>query len=160
MNYMGMLNELNIIFMMAGGDPEYQKEMEKIPDLRVVNNSGWMYTTIVEGDDCIVSLEWTSILEDGTPTGDGVLDVTGADYSIITTFTVKQGTVTINISGFLNSGKNIIGLRIIDSYGQYRWIHFSVYVLECHLVNTRRPIIIENEAVEKYEQFGESGDAE
>lgn len=64
--------------------------------IMVANDTGWLSTTIAEGDSCPISITWSSI-EDEMPTGDGTAKITvnGATKAILN---IKQGQVTIDLA--------------------------------------------------------------
>ena len=60
--------------------------------LTVANNTGWLSTTIADGDNCTVSVTWTSV-EDDMPTGDGTARITvnGANKAVLNISHLKNG---------------------------------------------------------------------
>ena len=92
--------------------------------LSVTNVTGWLSTTIADGDDCPVSILWSSI-EDEMPTGDGTakLTVNGAVKAMLN---VTQGTVNINLAPYCSTGVNVVKVTISDVYDNSRTINFSI----------------------------------
>ncbi|MBR3000320.1 MAG: hypothetical protein IKF39_04910 [Oscillospiraceae bacterium] len=91
----------------------------------VRNQTGWISTTIAEGDDCLVSFEWESI-EDEMPTGGGTLRIMSANGQVFENGPIEQGLVTKNLKSYLKAGTNSIRLTISDVYGQARTINFTI----------------------------------
>lgn len=92
--------------------------------LTVTNTTGWLSRIIAEGASCSLSINWTS-LEDATPTGDGTLTVR-VGGNIRYTANVHQGHVTVDITSFLNSGRNSVKVSVADVYGNTRTINFTI----------------------------------
>ena len=55
--------------------------------LVVTNTTGWLFTTVADGRPCVVSLNWSSLL-DGISTGKGQLQVYVAE-SMKTTLSIE-----------------------------------------------------------------------
>ena len=91
----------------------------------VKNLTGWISTTIAEGDDCNVSFEWESI-EDEMPTGGGTLRIMSSTGHIFEMGPIEQGVVTKNLKNYLSAGTNSIRLTIFDVYDQSRTINFTI----------------------------------
>lgn len=102
--------------------------------LTVANNTGWLSTTIADGDNCTVSVTWTSV-EDDMPTGDGTARITvnGANKAVLN---IRQGTVNIDISPYLTVGANVVKVNISDVYGNNRTIGFSVQCIQISISST------------------------
>lgn len=93
--------------------------------LAVKNLTGWISTTIAEGDDCVVSFEWESI-EDEMPTGGGTLRIMSSAGHVFENGPIEQGVITKNLKPYLSAGTNSIRLTISDVYGQSRTINFTI----------------------------------
>ena len=102
--------------------------------MSVANATGWLSTTIADGDACPVSFTWSSV-EDDTPTGDGTVKVTvgGAVKAIMN---VRQGTATIDISPYLTTGSNLVKVTVSDIYDNSRTINFSVNCVAISISST------------------------
>ena len=92
--------------------------------LSVTNVTGWLSTTIADGDDCPVSILWSSI-EDEMPTGDGTAKIT-VNGAIKAVLNVTQGTVNINLAPYCSTGVNVVKVTISDVYDNSRTINFSI----------------------------------
>ena len=71
----------------GGGDPSGGGGNNAV--LTVTNTSGWLSKTISEGADCMVSVTWSS-LEDGLPTGGGIMSVTVGGTAKLTIFLPEE----------------------------------------------------------------------
>lgn len=96
--------------------------------ITVANDTGWLSTIIADGDDCPVTITWTSI-EDNMATGDGTATITvnGATKAVLN---VQQGQVTINLAPYLTVGTSVVKVNIADVYGNNRTINFSVQCIQ------------------------------
>ena len=92
--------------------------------LSVTNVTGWLSTTIADGDDCPVSILWSSI-EDEMPTGDGTAKIT-VNGAVKAMLNVTQGTVNINLAPYCSTGVNVVKVTISDVYDNSRTINFSI----------------------------------
>lgn len=92
--------------------------------LSVTNASGFLSTTIANGDECPLSLNWSSI-EDDIPTGNGVLKIT-VNGSVKAMLDVEQGLITPDVAPYLGVGSNAVRMNIADVYGNNRTINFSI----------------------------------
>jgi hypothetical protein len=97
------------------------------------NESGWIYKTIASGAECPITFVWSS-LEDGMPTGDGVLRITnnGTQKHLAS---VKQGTVTMDIAPFVSAGSNAINVYVSDTYGNSRHLAFNITAVALSLTS-------------------------
>ena len=93
--------------------------------LAVKNLTGWISTTIAEGDDCEVSFEWESI-EDEMPTGGGTLRIMSSAGHVFENGPIEQGVIRKNLKPYLSAGTNSIRLTISDVYGPSRTINFTI----------------------------------
>lgn len=102
--------------------------------LTVTNNTGWLSTTIAEGDSCFVAFTWSSV-EDEMATGDGTAKITvnGVSKALIN---ITQGQVTLNLSDYLAAGTNVAKVNISDVYGNNRTISFSIQVVQISISST------------------------
>lgn len=102
--------------------------------MSVANATGWLSTTIADGDTCPISFTWSSI-EDETPTGDGTAKITvgGAVKAIMN---VRQGTAAVDISPYLTTGSNLVKVTVSDVYDNSRTINFSVNCVAISISST------------------------
>lgn len=102
--------------------------------MSVANATGWLSTTIADGDTCPISFTWSSV-EDDTPTGDGTVKiVVGGVIKAI--MNVRQGTATIDISPYLSTGSNLVKVTVSDIYDNSRTINFSVNCVAISISST------------------------
>lgn len=101
--------------------------------LSLKNDTGWIYKNISVGAECPVTFTWSS-LEDGLPTGSGVLRITnnGAQRYIAS---VNQGTITLDVAPYLTAGGNVINVYVSDVYGNSRNIVFNITVVAVSLAS-------------------------
>ena len=92
--------------------------------LEVKNTSGWTSKTIGSDADCIFSFEWSST-EDNIPTGDGTLTIL-VNNAVKHTETLAQGSVYINLTPYLESGRNSVTIQVEDTYGNSRTLKVTV----------------------------------
>ena len=93
-------------------------------EFKVANNTGWLSKTIAYGAECKVLLDWSSI-EDGIPTGNGVVKI-GVGDTVKSIYEEKQGSIVVDIDNYLLIGKNTISVEVSDLYGNNRKIVFTV----------------------------------
>lgn len=93
-------------------------------EFKVTNNTGWLSKTIAYGAECKVLLDWSSI-EDGIPTGNGVVKI-GVGDTVKSIYEEKQGSIVVDIDNYLLIGKNTISVEVSDLYGNNRKIVFTV----------------------------------
>ena len=96
-------------------------------EMTMTNTTGWTSTTIAEGGSCVLSVTWSS-LEDNLPTGDGTMTVYVNDTAKAT-INVEQGSVSLDVSGYLATGTSTVRLTIMDSTGNSKSRSFSVTVV-------------------------------
>lgn len=96
--------------------------------LTVTNNTGWLSTTIAEGDSCSVSFTWSSV-EDEMETGDGTAKITvnGVTKALLN---ITQGFILIDVSKYLSVGTNVVKVNIADVYDNNRTISFSIQSIQ------------------------------
>ena len=92
--------------------------------ITVQNVSGWQSRTLPSGASCPISITWSS-LEDENPTGNGTVKVVNGGVTKAVR-NVSQGTFTIDIGPYLNSGDNAVRVTVTDVYGNYKTIIFNV----------------------------------
>lgn len=92
--------------------------------LSVNNATGWLSKTIADGDECVVSLSWSST-EDDMTTGDGTarIMVNGVVKAMVN---IKQGLITIDVAPYIATGSNVVKITVSDIYDNSRTISFSV----------------------------------
>ncbi len=102
--------------------------------LTLVNSTGWLSRTVAAGDTCELKLNWSSI-EDDMPTGNGTLKVTvnGIAKAILD---IVQGDVTVDVTGYLSVGSNVVKVNVADVYGNSRTISFSVTSVAISVTST------------------------
>jgi hypothetical protein len=93
-------------------------------EFKVTNKTGWLSKTIAYGAECKVLLDWSSI-EDGIPTGNGVVKI-GVGDTVKSIYEEKQGSIVVDIDNYLLIGKNTISVEVSDLYGNNRKIVFTV----------------------------------
>lgn len=109
------------------------------------NTTGWIAKTIALGGDCQVTATWSSI-EDNLSTGNGTLRII-VNATQRASLNVEQGAITVDLSDYLDSGSNTIQLRLLDVYGNYRVLNFSVTVVEVKLESSFDPSIVQTGAI-------------
>ena len=92
--------------------------------LTLSNTSGWLSKKISHGAKCPISFVWSS-LENGIPTGNGVLKII-VNGTTKSTADIKQGDITIDPSEYLTAGSNAVKINVSDVYGNSRTINYSV----------------------------------
>lgn len=102
--------------------------------LSMTNTSGWLFGTIAEGQECSVSFTWSS-LENYLPTGVGSLRIT-AGGSSVSTMSVEQGEVLVDLKPYLKPGTNAIRLTLTDVYGNQRYLSFTIKVVAVSITST------------------------
>lgn len=90
------------------------------------NATGWISTTIAEGDTCNITFEWSSV-EEELPTGKGRLTIY-VGGAIKTSREVDQGMPVVNIAEYLSVGTNLVTFNIADIYGNNKTFNVSVDV--------------------------------
>ena len=103
-------------------------------NLSVTNKTGWLATTVAEGKECSVVVEWSS-LEDEIPTGDGTARI-NVNGTVRASVNVHQGEVEVELSPFLAVGANVVKLSILDAYGNSRTLNFSISVVAVSLASS------------------------
>lgn len=103
------------------------------------NISGWQSKTLARKKDeavpsCPVTLQWSSI-ENELPTGNGTLRVMVNDKTEAM-LEVQQGTVVVDVAGYLKTGSNMLDFTVYDIYGKNRTCRCSVDVKEMYLEST------------------------
>lgn len=93
-------------------------------ELTVSNITGWLSTTIADGDGCPVKILWSSV-EDNIPTGDGTAKIT-VNGIVKAMLNIQQGEVTIDLAPYITTGTNVVKVNISDVYDNNRTINFSI----------------------------------
>lgn len=102
--------------------------------LTLQNETGWIYKNISQSSECKLSFKWSSI-EDGVSTGAGAVTVKVGGvlrYSA----TVSQGTIEIDVAGYLSTGSNAVRVGVSDIYGNSRTIAFTIKVISLTLTSS------------------------
>ncbi len=102
--------------------------------LTATNTTGWLATSLAQGQSCILKATWTS-LENDLSTGDGMLKVR-INGTIKTTQNIKQGDVSVDIKDYLSTGSNTVKLIISDAYGNAKTLNFTVTVVAISISST------------------------
>ena len=92
--------------------------------LTLKNTTGWIYKSIAYGAECPISIEWSS-LEDGMPTGSGVLRIT-VNGVLKQTGQIAQGAHTIDVGELLSVGPCTVKVNVTDTYGNSRSVNFNI----------------------------------
>lgn len=87
------------------------------------NTTGWLSATVSETARVSLSFNWSS-LESEMPTGDGTLLVRIGSSRF--SKNIKQGDVTLDLTGMLVTGINTVKLTVSDAYGNNRSLNFTV----------------------------------
>lgn len=101
------------------------------------NTTGWLIKTVAEGQSCPISFMWSSI-DDGLPTGPGTVKMI-VGGSVASTMSVQQGVVEIDAKKYIIPGTNSIQLNLTDSYGNNKYIIFTIRVVSVGLSSTFEP---------------------
>lgn len=102
--------------------------------LTVTNTTGWLSKTIASGAECTLSFTWSSI-ENEMPTGDGSISIT-VNNVLKSTYNIKQGDITVDISSLVSTGSNKVKIRISDTYDQGKTITFNITVVAISISST------------------------
>ena len=94
----------------------------------------WLTTTISSSAACTITFTWSSIEED-TPTGDGSLTVY-VNGSARIVRGIQQGEVTVNVTNYLQNGRNSVRIAVYDVYDNMRTINFTVNVVSLSIRST------------------------
>lgn len=114
--------------------------------LVLTNQSGWTSTTIADGGSAVISVSWSSTLED-VPTGNGTLKVT-VNGNVRENKDVEQGLLNIDVTKYLRSGSNTILINIADFYGKSQTVKYSVSVVSLLLTSTFDSTTVYTDAVQ------------
>ena len=102
--------------------------------LTVTNTTGWITTTIADGNDCPVKVTWSSI-ENDMPTGNGTATI-NVNGLVKGAFEVEQGKITINLKQYIGSGINKVRISISDVYGQTKSVNFNISVITLRITSS------------------------
>lgn len=114
--------------------------------LVLTNQSGWTSTTIADGGSAVISVSWSSTLED-VPTGNGTLKVT-VNGNVRENKDVEQGLLSVDVTKYLRSGSNTILINIADFYGKSQTVKYSVSVVSLLLTSTFDSTTVYTDAVQ------------
>lgn len=98
------------------------------------NTSGWTAKTIASGATCPFTFSWSST-EDDLPTGNGTLKLYVKGV-LKATQNISQGSVSVELSSYLDSGDNNCTLQISDIYGNRRSLVITVSVISVTISST------------------------
>lgn len=102
--------------------------------LTLKNTSGWIYKSLSVGAACSISFEWSSI-EDGMPTGNGVLRIS-VGGSVKHTAQIEQGSKTVEIGHYLPAGSSVVKVNVTDAYGNSRSLNYNLTVVDLSLASS------------------------
>lgn len=105
--------------------------------LQVINTTGWTATAVTEGQTVTLSLNWSST-QDGMSTGSGSLRVFVNTVSRMMQ-AVSQGSVSVDVTRYLESGTNTVTLQITDATGNTRNRAFTIDLISLYLTSTFSP---------------------
>ena len=100
-------------------------------DWNVRNTNLWTAKTITKDEECPVTFNWYS-LEDGVPTGGGILSISISGVTKAT-IPIDQGDVTVDVAPYLNSGSNSLIFLVMDTYGNRKSLRYAVTLVELRL---------------------------
>lgn len=108
--------------------------------LTVKNTSGWISKTIPQGQDCYVTITWSSlehnvVTNEDDETGNGVFQVFVNNVSKIK-LERTQGTIQIKVSDYLSTGDNTVKIRVSDIYNNIRTISCNIKVVALSITST------------------------
>lgn len=101
--------------------------------LTVTNMTGWLSKTISEGASCVLSLDWSSTV-DNIPTGGGTMTIT-VGGAVKLSKNIDQGSVSVDIAEFLSSGTNKVKFKITDEYDNSRTINFTINMVALRITS-------------------------
>lgn len=98
------------------------------------NTTGWLFKSIAENASCVLSARWSST-ESEISTGDGLLTIK-VDNIVKYVGNVSQGDFTIEVGSYLTAGSNTVQLIVADTYGNSRYINYTIDVIAISLSST------------------------
>lgn len=108
----------------------------------------------VDGDSVVIGFNFTSTDED-IQTGDGICEISVNGVKQ-TTFTVKQGSTTVNITKYCSPGSNTVKVKCTDVYGVYKVLYFTIAVIDLRVVSIFDDTVAYTETIPfKFTLFGE-----
>lgn len=122
--------------------------------VKLINETGTVNLNIAQGSTAELAFTFTSTDED-VPTGDGTCQVVvnGVTKS---TFAVKQGKTTLDVTKYLQAGENTVRIKVSDIYGAYKLLNFVILVVDLRLASIFDDSIQYSEnVVFKYTPYGE-----
>lgn len=102
--------------------------------LKLINLNGSAVLAAAMGSSVELKYNFTST-EDDIPTGDGTCKITVGGV-VRTTFSIKQGENTCDVSEWLSPGENTVVVTCTDIYGNYRTLTYTVTVIELRIEST------------------------
>lgn len=102
--------------------------------LTFASASGTYNYYVAKGSRATIGLEWSSI-EDGEPTGNGTLKLTIGNV-VKYTRSVPQGTLTEDVTSYLQDGENTLVYQMTDAYGNLKVRTFTVNVMNLLITST------------------------
>ena len=99
--------------------------------------TGWTVRTFSEGSAVKVRIKWTSMQEDGSPTGPGALKVSVNGKVVLNGRQIDQleEGYEIDITQWLSRGSNSVVVSVTDAFGSTRSILFSVTLTQLLLTS-------------------------
>lgn len=103
-------------------------------EVKLTNQNGTATLAAPVGNPVELIFNFTSI-ENDMPTGDGACQIS-VNGIVKTTFGIKQGLHTIDISQYLSSGSNTVRVKCTDIYGTYKTLAYSVSIVDMYITST------------------------
>lgn len=106
----------------------------------------WHSKVIAYGNQCILNIEWSS-KDNGNPTGNGSIRiyqyVSETESVLKDTYTIRQGTVPVDLTNYLSLGDNNFMIEIVDRSGSpsrlYPTVNTRSYSLDKDTFDTSTP---------------------
>lgn len=102
--------------------------------ITLTNSSGWVSKTVAKNEPCAAQITWRST-ENDLPTGNGSMTISNNGSTKVVK-EVAQGIVDIDLSPFINTGSNIVSIKVDDIYGNSRTVKLTVSVVEISLTSS------------------------
>lgn len=118
--------------------------------MTITNLSGFITKTLAYGNDCYLSFEWSSAVDD-IPTGNGTLDLFVNNIKKINSKDVAQGKVSINVKEYLENNKsNIVTIKVTDMYENSRILRFTIKVLAYAITSSFNETAVQSGDIQYY----------
>lgn len=102
--------------------------------IKLTNENGTATITTAAGNEVILKFSFSST-DDGIETGDGTCQIL-VDGVVRTTFGIKQGSNTADITNYLKAGSNTVRVRCTDIYGNYKLLAYTVSLVDLSITST------------------------